>query len=160
LRFSNGYSQLGIELGGYLLPNWLGQPIVMEQIPRVLVVDDSEIVRRLVCTFISQAGLLVCGEADNGVTAIEQAKETKPDLIVLDLSMPTMNGDQAAAILKQIMPEVPIVLFTMHGEAASQSISSAAGIDLVLSKPDGIKNVVDHLRTLFALSHPGGEGRD
>jgi CheY-like chemotaxis protein len=68
----------------------------------ILVVDDSDTVRKLTRLFLeSQIELEVCGEAVDGVDAIEKAKELKPDLIVLDLAMPRMNGVEAASALKR-----------------------------------------------------------
>src|ERR1700756_747487 len=81
---------------------------------RILVIDDGDSVRDVIGIFLEHAGFEVCGEASDGVQAIEQAKKLKPDLIVLDLAMPRMNGAEAASILSQTMPEVPIVLLTLY----------------------------------------------
>ncbi len=71
----------------------------------VLIVDDVELIRRALCElFKSEADFDVCGEAENGQEAIEKAQELHPDLIVLDLSMPIMNGIDAARVLKTLMP--------------------------------------------------------
>jgi CheY-like chemotaxis protein len=67
---------------------------------RILVIDDGDSVRDVIRIFLEHAGFEVCGEAADGVEAIEQAKKLKPDLIVLDLAMPRMNGVEAASILK------------------------------------------------------------
>ena len=67
----------------------------------VLIVDDVEIIRRAVCElFKSEADFDVCGEAENGREAIEKAQELHPDLIVLDLSMPVMNGADTPELSK------------------------------------------------------------
>jgi DNA-binding NarL/FixJ family response regulator len=117
---------------------------------RVLIADDSEIVRYIVRTFLTKAGFHVCGEAGNGCAAIEKAQELRPDLIVLDLSMPAMNGAETASVLKGLMPDVPIVLFTMYSESVGNSLASAVGVDLVVCKPDGISNLVERIRSLLA----------
>ncbi len=76
----------------------------------VLIVDDVEIIRRALCQlFTSEADFDVCGEAENGREAIEKAQELRPDLIVLDLSMPVMNGIDAARVLRRLMPAVPLI---------------------------------------------------
>ena len=80
--------------------------------------------------------------------AIEKAKELKPDLIVLDLAMPEMNGIEAASVIKGMMPRVPIVLFTVYTEAVGNAVS-AAGIDAVLSKPEGGWKLLECVRTLL-----------
>src|SRR3977135_3666114 len=81
---------------------------------RILVIDDGDCVRDIIRLFLEKEGFEVCGEAADGVDAIEQAKKLKPDLIVLDLAMPRMNGAEAASILTQAMPMVPIVLLTLY----------------------------------------------
>src|ERR1700716_4673456 len=77
---------------------------------RILVSDDGNSVRDIIGIFLEHAGFEVCGEAADGVEAIEQAKKLKPDLIVLDLVMPRMNGAEAASVLSTTMPEIPVVL--------------------------------------------------
>lgn len=81
----------------------------------VLVVDDSLPVReRLRDLFDSTEGFEVCGEAGNGREGVEKAEQLQPDLIILDLSMPVMNGVDAARILHRILPSVPVILFSCY----------------------------------------------
>jgi DNA-binding NarL/FixJ family response regulator len=116
----------------------------------ILVADDSDTVRAITRLFLeAQIDLEVCGEAVDGVDAIEKAKELKPDLILLDLTMPRMNGVEAASVLKGMMPKVPIVLFTLYKETVGDAVASAAGIDAVLSKPDGGWKLVECVRSLL-----------
>jgi DNA-binding NarL/FixJ family response regulator len=102
----------------------------------ILIVDDHAIIRRsLRQLFESRSGWEVCGEAVNGRDAIEKAQELKPDLIVLDLSMPEMDGLQAARILRKAMPKVPIILFTNFGQDPFMEREAlAVGIREVVSK--------------------------
>jgi YesN/AraC family two-component response regulator len=80
---------------------------------RILIVDDHEHIRKIIRAFMeSESGCVVCGEAVDGYDAIEKAQELKPDLIILDVSMPRMNGIEAAPRLKNMLPQTPIVLFT------------------------------------------------
>jgi chemotaxis response regulator CheB len=77
----------------------------------VLIVDDNAYIRKVLCEiFKREADFEVCGEAENGNEAIEKARELRPDLIVLDLSMPVMNGIDAARVLKKLMPAVPLII--------------------------------------------------
>ena len=116
----------------------------------ILIVDDYAAVRTAIrARFAMSAGLVVCGEAADGVDAIDQARKLKPDLILLDISMPRMNGVQAASILKGLLPDVRIIAFTMYAEALGNSLAAAVGIDAVLAKPEGITQVVDCARTLL-----------
>jgi len=103
---------------------------------RILVVDDSPSVRKVVCGLLALRGFSVCGEAGDGAQAIEKAKEMRPDMIVLDFAMPVMDGIRAATVLKQIMPHVPLVLFTAHDSSALATEALAAGITAVVSKED------------------------
>src|SRR6202171_1000412 len=110
----------------------------------ILIVDDSATVRTVIRAFLEgQTNFEVCGEAADGVDAIEKAKKLKPDLIVLDLLMPRMNGVEAASVLKGVMPSVPIVLFTMYEEALGNALTTAVGVSAVLSKPDGLGRLVE-----------------
>lgn len=128
---------------------------------QILIADDSSAVRRIVRILLAgRADVEVCGEAVNGLEAVEKAKALKPDLILLDLLMPEMNGAEAASILKKTMPELPIVLFTMHGDNIGTYLTSAIGVDAVLSKPDGasLVKVIDAVLTpgsgLFQMKKP------
>jgi DNA-binding NarL/FixJ family response regulator len=117
----------------------------------ILIADDGDAVRQVIRTFLeTQTSFTVCGEAVDGVDAIEKAKTLKPDLILLDLAMPRMNGVEAASVLRNLMPDVALVLFTMYKEELGQSLASAIGINAVLSKADGMNNLVTCVRNLLA----------
>jgi DNA-binding NarL/FixJ family response regulator len=82
---------------------------------RILIADDHEIVRRGVRSILeSRIGMEVAGEATNGREAVEQAALLKPDLIILDHSMPILDGLAAVAEIRQILPDVPILMLSMH----------------------------------------------
>jgi DNA-binding NarL/FixJ family response regulator len=122
---------------------------------QILIADDSGTVRRILKMYLElQKDIMVCGEAANGFEAIEKAKMLRPDLVLLDLAMPEMNGAEAASVLKKAMPNVPIIVFTMFSENIGRSLTSAVGVDLVLSKPDGMRALVDAIQALLNLSQP------
>src|SRR6202011_4984563 len=117
---------------------------------RVLIADDSTSVRDVIRSFLhDHQEIEICGEAVDGLDTIQKAQHLKPDLILLDLVMPEINGAVVASILKQKMPNVRIILFTMYSENVSKAFSSAVGIDAVLSKPDGMTHVVESINSLF-----------
>ena len=117
---------------------------------RVLIADDSTSVRDVIRSFLrDHQEIEICGEAVDGLDTIQKAQRLKPDLILLDLVMPEINGAVVASILKQKMPNVRIILFTMYSENVSKVFSSAVGIDAVLSKPDGMSHVVESINSLF-----------
>ena len=117
---------------------------------RILIVDDSAAFRKCLQSLLeAQRDLRVCGEAENGLEGIEKAKELQPDLIVLDFSMPRMNGIQAATHLKQLMPEVPLVMFTSFAGPQMERDATAAGISSVQAKDEGADALVTSIRTLL-----------
>lgn len=101
----------------------------------ILIVDDHESIRKILRSFLEgETDFHVCGEAVDGYDAIDKAQELQPDLIILDLCMPRMGGIQAAKILRQMLPQTPIVLFTSHHDALRTYDARAAGIDAVVPK--------------------------
>src|SRR5579872_4841367 len=105
----------------------------------VLIVDDSPVIRKVMRDFFEAlTDWKITGEAGDGAEAIQRAVQLKPDLILLDFSMPNMNGIEAASILKKLLPASHIVVFTMFDDALGSRLSSAVGVDLVISKADGL----------------------
>jgi DNA-binding response OmpR family regulator len=104
---------------------------------------------------------LVVREAVDGVDAIEKAKKSKPDLILLDLAMPRLNGAEAATVLKSDMPETPVILFTLNTDLHADTVSAAIGIDFI-SKVDGIPKLLERVDALLppAASSAPERGRD
>ena len=81
---------------------------------RVLIADDHEAVRKGVCSILgSRKDLEVCGEAEDGRDAIEKARELKPDVVILDITMPVLSGFEAAREIRKTM-SVPILILSMH----------------------------------------------
>ena len=120
----------------------------------LLIADDNTIIREVVKESLQMMPEVEdCREAVNGRDAVEKAKENKPDLIILDQAMPEMNGLQAARVLKESMPEVPIVLFTIHRVG---TWANDFGIDAVVSKPDGIGRLAECVQSLLATSRYTG----
>jgi DNA-binding NarL/FixJ family response regulator len=116
---------------------------------RLLIADDDPTVRGVIRTFVEADGYEVCGEAADGVEAIDRAAKLKPDLILLDLAMPRLNGAEAASILRQAMPKVPILLFTLYADDFGERLASAVGVNVVLSKPEGLSKLAKHLKALL-----------
>jgi DNA-binding NarL/FixJ family response regulator len=121
---------------------------------RILVTDDGDSVRDVIRVFLERNGFEVCGEASDGVEAIDQAKKLRPDLIVLDLAMPRMNGAEAASILNTTMPEVPIILLTLYQNVLGTALASAVGVRAIIDKTDGMGKLVDCVRSLLHSEQP------
>jgi DNA-binding NarL/FixJ family response regulator len=93
----------------------------------------------------------VCAEAPNGAVAIEKVKELLPDLVILDLSMPVMNGLEAARHIKEIAPTTPMVMFTMYVNDVLTKDAQAAGIQCVVSKTESVGNQL--ITSISSLLH-------
>jgi DNA-binding NarL/FixJ family response regulator len=122
---------------------------------RILVIDDGDCVRDIIRIFLEKEGFEVCGEAADGVEAIEQAKKLKPDLIVLDLSMPRMNGAEAASILAQTMPDTPIILLTLYQNLLGPALATAVGVKAIIDKTDGMDKLVSCVRSVLGQEYRG-----
>lgn len=108
----------------------------------ILVAEDSAAVRRALRSFLRARNLPVCGEAEDGEDALERAGELKPDVVLLDLAMPKLNGLEAAMILKRRMPNVRTILYTMYNEAVTIAMSSKLTcFDAVIAKSDGMEKL-------------------
>jgi DNA-binding NarL/FixJ family response regulator len=115
----------------------------------ILIADDSAQVRGYVAKLLrANQAFELCEEAVDGLDAIAKAKKCNPDLAILDLGMPVMNGLETAKELKRIMPTLPIILFTLHGHVISDDHARLYGIDLVVAKSD-ITRLSDHVRSLL-----------
>jgi len=116
----------------------------------VLVVDDNASIRQALCrVFTSEAEFDLCGEAENGREAIEKAQVLHPDLIVMDLSMPVMNGIDAARTLKTLMPMVPVIIFSEYSDVFSEQEARSAGISALVSKSEHVSVLIDRVRALL-----------
>jgi DNA-binding NarL/FixJ family response regulator len=121
-----------------------------DQVKTILLVDDSDFERVTIRAAVEGlTNFRVCGEASNGVAAVRMATELKPDLVVMDLAMPLMNGLEAAALLKNAIPGVPIVLLTLYADEVHGPRSSAFGVVTVLSKVDGLAPLLECLDRLL-----------
>ena len=104
---------------------------------RILIADDNASVRKGLRQVLEEhEGWTVCGEAEDGLAAIEQAKQCKPDLVLLDLAMPHLNGLLAAARISKLLPGIPIVMLTLYDTPYLRAEAKNVGILQVISKSD------------------------
>jgi DNA-binding NarL/FixJ family response regulator len=118
-------------------------------LPKVLIVDDHESIRRNLRLSLESAGFTISGEAVNGFDAIEKAQEVIPDLVILDLAMPEMNGLEAAAALKYIAPGVPLILLTAHASREVELAAFSAGVCAVFSKYGELDALIEHASAII-----------
>jgi DNA-binding NarL/FixJ family response regulator len=105
---------------------------------RILIADDHAGVRKMLKLMVeTQAGWEVCGEAENGQQAVDMASELRPDLIIMDLAMPVMDGIRASRAISTAMPAVPILMHTLHYSAELELEAKKVGVRRVLAKAEG-----------------------
>ena len=123
----------------------------------ILVADDHEGVRKAVCRIIlADDRFYPCSQVKNGLEAYQFAVREKPDLIVMDLSMPVMNGLEAAKKIKQVLPKVAIVLVSMHSDSLPREVLAAYGISAKVSKDKAAEQLIPALSLLLKLPAAGG----
>ena len=120
----------------------------------ILIVDDNDMIRSLVRLCIErQTDWHVCGEAENGVVAVEKVEQLRPDVVILDFQMPEMNGLEAARQISRLSPKTAILLFTMHDCGTLRDEAQAAGIRDVVSKSDRFtERLIGALRNALNLT--------
>ena len=114
---------------------------------RVLVVDDNESVRRSICQLLqSQADIEVICQAVDGDDAVLKTREHRPDVVLMDVTMPKMNGLEAAKVLKQDFPSIPIIIVSQHESRGFKWAAIAAGVGGYVVKSDAARDLIPELR--------------
>jgi len=116
---------------------------------KILIADDSDLVRsKLADALSTHAGWSICGQAANGRRAVLQALDLRPDLILMDFSMPMLSGLQAAEEILKLMPFVPVVLYTVYDDPQMEAEAKKIGICKVISKSKS-ENLVAELEAIL-----------
>jgi DNA-binding NarL/FixJ family response regulator len=119
---------------------------------RVLVVDDNESVRRSIRQILhSQADIEVVCEATDGTEAVRKLGEYLPDVVLLDITMPSMNGLEVAEIMKRDFPSVQVLIVTQHDSRGFQWGALAAGVSGYVIKSNAGTDLIPELRRIQAL---------
>lgn len=119
---------------------------------RVLVVDDNESVRRSICQILrSQSDIEVVCEAVDGADAVQKVSEYQPHVVLLDITMPTLNGLEAAEVLRQKFPSVQVLIVSQHDTRGFQWGALAAGVSGYVIKSNVGKDLIPELRKIQAL---------
>ena len=115
----------------------------------VFIVDDNSAVRQALVRLFVESGFEVCGEAANGRDAVEKAQELNPGLIIMDLSMPGMNGIEAARNLRQLLPRVRIILLSDYGGMFQHEEVDSIGVTAIISKAECSSVLLCEARSLL-----------
>jgi DNA-binding NarL/FixJ family response regulator len=101
---------------------------------RVLIVDDCETTRRILRMIARSRDWTVCGEAESGRSGIREFQRVRPDVVLIDLAMPDINGIEAAKRMSVLNPRVPLILFTVLNADGLEGAAEEAGISSIVSK--------------------------
>lgn len=104
---------------------------------RIVIADDHEVVRKRVCAILaSRNDFEVCGEASNGEEAVQKSLTLNPDIIILDVSMPVLDGFNAAKKIRKVLPKTPILVLSMHAVPEMARISRTVGVQGFVTKAE------------------------
>ncbi len=116
---------------------------------RILIVDDHELVRRgLRSILVTRPEWEICGEAADGSNAIEKARELKPDIVLLDITMPHVNGLDAARIIRRDVPRAKVIILSQYDESEMRSRAFEAGAQGYISKSDAARQLLIAIESL------------
>lgn len=112
----------------------------------ILIVDDAAFMRMMIKDILSKNGYTVIGEAENGIKAIERYKELQPDLVIMDITMPEMDGIQAVKQIKAINDSAKIIMCSAMGQQAMVIESIQAGARDFIVKPFQAERVIEAVK--------------
>jgi len=117
---------------------------------RILIVDDHELVRRGVRSIlVTRPEWEICGEASDGSDAVEKARDLKPDVVLLDITMPHMNGLDAARIIRRDVPRAKVIILSQYEGAEMRSRALEAGAQGYVSKSDASRQLLMAIDSLI-----------
>lgn len=122
-----------------------------ERATSILVVDDhSEFRAILKQILVLETGLVVTGEAEDGKAAVEWVRERQPDVVIMDVAMPRLDGLEATRLIKDMRPETKVLILTIHTDDVYRERARASGADAFIAKRDIITVLTPTLRRLLA----------
>lgn len=126
----------------------------MDKPVKVMVVEDNSRARSALAAYLSlQAGLWITAEASNGLEAIGRIKSCPPDIVLMDMQMPVMDGAEATRIIKTNWPQIKIIVLTMY--ACYQSEALSAGADAFLVKGCAVSDMISTIQALLRSDEVG-----
>jgi CheY-like chemotaxis protein len=125
-----------------------GTSVPAKKARTVLIADDNAMMRRYLREYFQRAEFEVCGEAENGKEAVEKCIRLRPNLVVLDIAMPTLDGLDAARQLKTRLLPTTVIIFTLYAEDLSHELLLDAGVAAAVSKYDPPERLMEEARRL------------
>lgn len=127
-----------------------GKPTIIRGFTKcVLVADDNPTIRAALRSYIENFTTMRFCEACDGEQAVEQAKAQQPDVAIIDMVMPNLNGLAAASVMRSLRPNLHIVVFTLHSDVIGETFAKSIGVDLVVSKSEGASGLLRALETIW-----------
>ena len=118
---------------------------------RILLADDHSLMRVGLSSLIaSESDMTVVGEAENGAEAVIKSRELKPDVVIMDLSMPKMSGAEATRVIRSELPNTRILILTTFGTSADLAIAVSNGADSILLKDTTTDDLIETIRNVAA----------
>lgn len=119
----------------------------MKEMIKVLVVDNEPTVRAgLRMRLGLESDFAIAGEAGDGIEALELARNLQPDIVVMDVKMPRMDGITAVSQLQVAAPHIPVVMSSIHDDALTRSRAYTAGAAAFIGKQEGVELLIDTIR--------------
>jgi DNA-binding NarL/FixJ family response regulator len=123
---------------------------------RILLVDDHPAARRTARAVLNDLGVdvvVVCGEAENGRQAIEKVHTLEPDIVLLDIGMPAMDGVQAAYEIRRAAPYAKIVFFTVNDSPEAYTAAKLLGVEALVPKSSPARVLISTIQSLVNQQH-------
>jgi DNA-binding NarL/FixJ family response regulator len=121
---------------------------------RILVVDDVRVVREGLRPLLASGHLEICGEAENGQQAVDQVRILQPDLVLLDINMPVMDGLRATLEIRRVAPSTKVVLFSINDSPEATAAARMVGAHALVSKASAVFELLPTMRRLMATELP------
>ena len=119
------------------------------KLKKILIVDDALFMRATIKMLLEKNGFEVAGEAENGAVAVEKYKTLKPDLVVMDITMPEMTGTEALKLIKEYDPKAKVVMISAMGQESMVKEAVMLGASSFIIKPFQQERVIQTLRQLL-----------
>lgn len=116
---------------------------------KVLIVDDHKLTRKIMRSLLGEHAIHVCGEAENGKQAVEKVKRFRPDVVLLDINMPEMNGIQAAYEIRKIAPWTKILFFSVHDGPEQKAAARLLGVHEFIPKSAAGTHLIPAVKRLI-----------